>query len=208
MMLISPQTMSTKKLIKMPMLCLIVCSSMMSAISMIMIKMLGELVASATWRDHWMLNVVMVTLLCVSGLLQLHSLNLAMKFYDQLEVVPIYQTSLMIFWISAGLIILNEKQFYSWAKLFCIIGAVAVCFIGIKLVTMKSKILKIEAVRERADSMTSQVLSSQRRLSQISSRSQVSMTNKGKKPASTSVVTDDTFEKQGAASISNSINDQ
>jgi len=82
MMLISPQTMSTKKLIKMPMLCLIVCSSMMSAISMIMIKMLGELVASATWRDHWMLNVVMVTLLCVSGLLQLHSLNLAMKFYD------------------------------------------------------------------------------------------------------------------------------
>jgi len=90
LMTVSPQTVTAKKYIKMPMLLLIICSSMMSAISMIMIKMLGELVESASWRDFWLLNVIMVTLLAVSGTLQLHCLNMAMRLYDQLEVVPVY----------------------------------------------------------------------------------------------------------------------
>ena len=64
------------------MVMLILCSSMMSTISMIMIKMLGELVESATWTDFWLINVIMVILLAVSGTLQLHSLNVAMRLYD------------------------------------------------------------------------------------------------------------------------------
>ena len=78
----SPETASTKKYIKLPMVMLILCSSMMSTISMIMIKMLGELVESATWTDFWLINVIMVILLAVSGTLQLHSLNVAMRLYD------------------------------------------------------------------------------------------------------------------------------
>lgn len=64
------------------MVMVILCSSMMSTISMIMIKMLGELVESATWTDFWLINVIMVILLAVSGTLQLHSLNVAMRLYD------------------------------------------------------------------------------------------------------------------------------
>ena len=153
------------------MLLTILCSGMMSSISMIMIKMLGELVQSATWRDFWALNVIMVSLLCISGTLQLHCLNLAMKFYDQLEVVPVYQTTLMILWICSGLFILNEKQFYSWASLFAIAGAVIICFIGIKLVTMKQKIALIEATRERADSMQGSMVSKNSILAYNSKRS-------------------------------------
>ena len=78
----SPETASTKKYIKLPMVMVILCSSMMSTISMIMIKMLGELVESATWTDFWLINVIMVILLAVSGTLQLHSLNVAMRLYD------------------------------------------------------------------------------------------------------------------------------
>lgn len=78
----SPETAGTKKYIKLPMVMLILCSSMMSTISMIMIKMLGELVESATWTDFWLINVIMVILLAVSGTLQLHSLNVAMRLYD------------------------------------------------------------------------------------------------------------------------------
>ena len=78
----SPETASTKKYIKLPMVMVILCSSMMSTISMIMIKMLGELVESATWTDFWLINVIMIILLAVSGTLQLHSLNVAMRLYD------------------------------------------------------------------------------------------------------------------------------
>ena len=66
-----------------------------------------------------------------------------------------YQTCLMILWILTGLIILNEKKFYDGNQLFAIFGSVAVCIIGIKLLTMKTNLLKIEAARDRAESFSS-----------------------------------------------------
>lgn len=36
-----------------------------------------------------------------------------MKYYDQMEAVPIYQTSLMIMWIVTGLVVMNESELYS-----------------------------------------------------------------------------------------------
>ena len=65
----SPQTVHLKTWIKLPMVLLIVCSSMMSSTSMVMLKMLGELLQSASWTDYWLLNLIMVTLLGVSGAL-------------------------------------------------------------------------------------------------------------------------------------------
>jgi len=53
------------------------------------------------------------------------------------------------------LLVLDEKAFYTWRQLFAIFCSVIMCCIGIKLVTMKSKIIRVEATRERADSMTS-----------------------------------------------------
>ena len=47
-----------------------------------MLKMIGELIQTANWKEYWILMVVMVVFLGVSGTLQLHELNLAMKFYD------------------------------------------------------------------------------------------------------------------------------
>lgn len=56
---------------------------------------------------------LLLVLLLASGSLQLHVLNLSMRYYDQMEAVPIYQTCLMIMWILSGLIMLNERQFYT-----------------------------------------------------------------------------------------------
>lgn len=44
LMLISPQTIAIQRWIKLPMVMLVICSSMMSSTSMVMLKMLGELV--------------------------------------------------------------------------------------------------------------------------------------------------------------------
>ena len=40
-------------------------------------------------------------------------LNGAMKFFDQLEVIPIYQTVIMIMWILTGMIVFAETSYYS-----------------------------------------------------------------------------------------------
>ena len=65
-------------------------SALMSSIAMTMLKMLGELVASDSAKDHIFMMIIMLCLLLTSAPLQIHLLNMSMKFYDQLEIVPIY----------------------------------------------------------------------------------------------------------------------
>ena len=73
----------------------------------------------------------------LSSVLQLHLLQFAMKYYDQLEAMPIYQTAIMIMWIVSGLIIFRETRYYTWGQLWCIFFAIVVCCIGIKFLTSK-----------------------------------------------------------------------
>ena len=65
-------------------------SALMSSIAMTMLKMLGELVASDSAKDHIFMMIIMFCLLLIGAPLQIHLLNMSMKFYDQLEIVPIY----------------------------------------------------------------------------------------------------------------------
>ena len=62
-----------------------------------------------------------------------------------MEAVPIYQTCLMIMWILSGLIMLNERQFYSGLQLMAIFGAISLCLVGITLLMRKRKMLKAKA---------------------------------------------------------------
>ena len=84
-------------------------------------------------------------------MVNLHMLNLAMKYYDQIEAIPIYSTFIMIMWISTGLIVFDEVKFYSTIELLKIIGSILICCVGIKILTMKTKILKAAALVEKAE---------------------------------------------------------
>ena len=84
----------------------------------------------------------MVLGLGASGTIQLHMLNLAMKYYSQLEVIPIYQTAVMILWICTGMIVFEEARFYTTIELLGISGSILCCCIGIKFLTMKNKMLE------------------------------------------------------------------
>ena len=72
-----------------------------------------------------------------------------MKYYDQIEVIPIYSTFIMIMWISTGLIVFEEAKLYTRIELLKILGSILICCIGIKILTMKTKILK--AVVEKSE---------------------------------------------------------
>lgn len=45
-------------------------------------------------------------------------------------------------WILSGLLVLDEKRYYSWLELLGFLGSITICCIGIKLLTMKTKIVK------------------------------------------------------------------
>ena len=75
------------------------------------------------------------------GMTQLHTLNIAMKYYDQLEAIPIFQTSSMIVWIMTGLIVFDEVKYYDNMQLLGIFCSIILSCIGIKCLTMKTKLI-------------------------------------------------------------------
>lgn len=70
----------------------------------------------------------------VIAVLQLVSLNKAMEMYEQIEVVPIYQSSLILLNILCGGIILNEEAMYQWYELLELIACSLICILGIVLI--------------------------------------------------------------------------
>ena len=78
---------------------------------------------------------------------------MAMKYYDQLEVIPIYQTAIMLMWIGAGMIILSEHRFYSQTKLVLIGLSTMLCLVGIKLLTSKKKKLHLKKISSEGENV-------------------------------------------------------
>ena len=72
---------------------------------------------------------------------------MAMKEYDQLEVMPIFQAMLMMMWMLGGMVVLNEIRYYSAWQLFGIFISICVCCTGIKIILMKVKSQRTEASR-------------------------------------------------------------
>lgn len=87
---VSPTSLTLKKFVKIPLLLIVTSSAVMAGISISLIKMAVELLESNDFLDI----VLFSTFLLIGALLfsftQLHMLNGAMKFYDQLVVMPIY----------------------------------------------------------------------------------------------------------------------
>ena len=142
MRVISPNSLALKRYLKVPMVLLVFASATVSGLSVVMLKLFGELIQSREWQDYYGLMLAMLCILVLCGGYQLHLVNQAMKYYDQMEAVPVYQTSLMIMWILSGLIILQESKNYSTLGLLAIFGSILLCCIGIKFLTMKRKMLK------------------------------------------------------------------
>jgi hypothetical protein len=144
---VSPQSNMLKYFIKFPMLLTISTAALQSGLTIVFLKLITELGESGEFFDHKLLIFGMALCVGISGTVQLHMLNLAMKYYDQIEAIPVYQTSVMIMWILTGLIVFDEVKFYSALELCGIAGSLTLCCIGIKFLTMKTKMLK-EAKRE------------------------------------------------------------
>ena len=139
---VSPNSLTLKKFVKIPLLLIVTSSAVMAGISISLIKMAVELLES---NDFW--EIVLFSIFLLIGALlfsftQLHMLNGAMKFYDQLVVMPIYQTSIMISWILSGMIVFKEIDYYTNKELIFISCSMIVCCIGIYFLYSKTKYIK------------------------------------------------------------------
>ena len=91
---------------KLPLLLLLLNAGFQSGLSVVFVKLSGELIVSGDASDYIFMLIVLIACTAVSSVSTIHSLNLGMKHFDQLEVMPIYMVSLMLMWMVAGLVIL------------------------------------------------------------------------------------------------------
>ena len=60
--------------------------------------------------------------------------------FDQIDVIPVYQSLLVTMQVLAGLLMMNEIQFYSMTKLIFVFVGAACCITGINVLIMKKKV--------------------------------------------------------------------
>ena len=128
-----------KRFVKAPMVSQLCMAGIQAGITSSFFKWFGEIMAQGKFEpdDIWIATVCLV-IAVASSLLQLTFLNKAIACYQQVEVIAIYQVTIMIFTIMCALILLDEAEAYTQTGLLWLLGTVALMIAGIQVVTWKT----------------------------------------------------------------------
>ena len=135
---VSPEMGSAiKRRIKLPAVCMTMSAGLIAASSVVMMKCFYEVLQSGEASNHILFFSCLILMGFGFAALQTYILNLSMKYYNNTDVNPIYESFRMISWMLSGLILLDESKFYTWSELFQLGGSVLVIIAGIYVMTMK-----------------------------------------------------------------------
>ena len=136
---ISPASLNLKKYIKTPLLFFVTGAAMLASLSDLQLKMVGTIYDQAYATEDWLLIIGLILGIVFTSANTLVYVNHAMKHYDQMEVMPVYQTNIMVWGIFSGMACIDEVRFYSWTQLGLITLASGVCVGGIFFLLQKTK---------------------------------------------------------------------
>ena len=86
--------------------------------------------------------------------MQTYLLNMSMKYFNNTDVMPIYQSFILINWMVSGLVLLDESALYTWGELTLLGASCLLVISGIFVLTRKQS----EIARESSDESQSQRL--------------------------------------------------
>ena len=82
-------------------------------------------------------------------------LNISMKYYDQLDVIPIFMTANLVFGIVCGMVFLDEYAMYTWYGFIFVSLGIIMCIAGITVIVLKNnKVAKSEVNMRESDNWT------------------------------------------------------
>ena len=110
---ISPGSKRLKNNIKVPMILLCWSCGVLNGCWAVFIKVCGEVLNSPEASEHLMFAILMGSLGAVCAGVNAYCLNLSMKYYQNLDVMPVYQSMILMNMLLAGLVVLNESNLYT-----------------------------------------------------------------------------------------------
>ena len=106
---ISPGSMRLKSNIKVPLVLLAWSSGVLNGCALVFIKVCGEVFNSPEAANHTLFAILIGCLGAMLAGLNMYCLNQNMKYYQNLDVMPLYQSMILMNMLLAGLIVLNES---------------------------------------------------------------------------------------------------
>jgi hypothetical protein len=87
---------------------------------------------------------LMVAGVLIPGITQIHLLNMGLKKYDQILVIPVFAVSLEIFSIMCGIIFFQEYHLFSTLSLFLFPCFVCLTFFGVAVISIGQRQKKMK----------------------------------------------------------------
>ena len=114
--------------LKIPMLIFVNLAAMTSAVSELFTKVAGLILKDAeSWYDYlWLL--LFIPVLAYTATRTLIYINFGIKYYEQMVVMPIYQTCLLNHNIAVGFLCLNEIKYYTAVQMLGILASTVICY--------------------------------------------------------------------------------
>ena len=115
----------------------------MNGCALTFLKVGGEILNSDEFKENIFFSFLMVVCGLSCAITQMIFLNLSMKYYNNLDVMPIYQSTILMGLMVAGLLVLNESALYTWGELCLLFGSAIVVIVGIYLLTKKQNLIMV-----------------------------------------------------------------
>ena len=100
------------------------------------------------------------------GLSQFYMLNVAMQYFDQVAIMPIYECFLILTSILTGAVIMQDYRMYNWQQFLMLLVCSIICIIGVFILVKKPAILNpkplmatptLESQTEQGDSLLNNI---------------------------------------------------
>ena len=86
----------------------------MNGSGLVCLKVGGEVINSEELQSNVFFAFMMVALGGMCAATSIYLLNMSMKYFSNLDVMPIYQSMILMHMMAAGLLVLDESALYSW----------------------------------------------------------------------------------------------
>ncbi len=126
------------------MILLLLSVGLQNALSQALFKFVGELTIEGESLLSPLAFILILTGTLMSGT-QFWLLNVAMKYYNQIEIAPIYESFVILGKLTTGLILLNEQALYSGLQIVGLCATSMLSVVGIAIIAKKHTILNDKA---------------------------------------------------------------
>ena len=133
--------MTLKNHVKLPMVMFSWSTAIFSGMNLCILKCFGEILAQNDFWNMPVMATVLLTSVLVGAAMQIIVLNVALRYYNNLDIIPVYMSLILIMMLVCGWILLDEIQFYTKSEIIGILFSSLLVIIGIKIITMKTTVI-------------------------------------------------------------------